>query len=201
MAFEPCLSCPKPKITALLTIVGKAESVVAEGAIQVEVLGCGNSDFDLIFRPGISDDFPVVDAAGEPNVGDDRPEDIGLLLQEDVGVGLADDNPTPELGCVPGQIFAVGAPDDLLGFRLGYFPNDFVHLGVIPEVLGQLVQHVASQRAVRLVAFDRLVLHFFAVLEIPALDFQAEFLVGGEIKELDDFLALGVGASDIEAVV
>ena len=201
VAFEPCLNCPKPGVMRIVTIISKAKGMITKCAIEIKIFRGCNSNFNFVFCPGVGDDFPVVDATGEPDIGDHGSEDIGLFLQEDVSVGLADDDSASKFRCVPGQIIAVGGPDDFFGFGLGDFSNDFIHFGIVAEMLGQLVEHLAGQRAIRFIPFDRFVLNLFTILEVPAFHFQAEFLVDGQVKQLDNFLAFGVGASDIKAVV
>ena len=47
------------------TVVSEAEGMVAEGAVIVEILVGGHSDFQLVLGPGVGHYFPVVDAASE----------------------------------------------------------------------------------------------------------------------------------------
>lgn len=75
--------------------------MIAECTIHVKIFGRCHSYFYLVLRPGICDNFPVVDACGEADVGHSRPEHIGLFFQEHMGVVITDDNACPELLSVP----------------------------------------------------------------------------------------------------
>lgn len=75
--------------------------MVTERAIKIECFRRCHSNFDLIFSPGVSHNFPVMDAPTESIIGNDGPKNIGLLFQKHVSVALRKHNTCAECIGVP----------------------------------------------------------------------------------------------------
>lgn len=41
-------------------IIGESKHMIAEGSIEIEVRGSGNSNFQLILSSKVRDDFPIM---------------------------------------------------------------------------------------------------------------------------------------------
>ena len=72
-----------------ITVEGPAELIVAKGCLQVEVAALAHPDLQLVLRPGIGHDLPIVDTLIEALVGDDCAEKVLFLLQEQRSVHRA----------------------------------------------------------------------------------------------------------------
>ena len=87
------------------TIEAIAKGMVTEGTVHLELFDACDAHLYLILSAGISDDFPVVDSAGETDIASDAPKNIVLFLEEDLCIPIASDDSTAKsCGGVPAQV-------------------------------------------------------------------------------------------------
>ena len=70
------------------TVVGKAEFVVTERAIHIELLLSRHAYLQLMLCPGICHDLPIVDTIGEGPVGDQSAEIVVRFVEESMAAIL-----------------------------------------------------------------------------------------------------------------
>ena len=69
-----------------IAVERKSESIVTEGRLEVEIATLADTNLELVLRPCVRHDLPIMDAIGETLVCDDRSEQVLLLLKEERSV-------------------------------------------------------------------------------------------------------------------
>ena len=63
-----------------------SESIVTEGRLEIKIATLADANLELVLRPCVRHDLPVMDAIRKTLVCDDRSEQVLLLLKEERSV-------------------------------------------------------------------------------------------------------------------
>ena len=69
-----------------IAVERESESIVTEGRLEVEITTLAHTDLELVLRPCVRHDLPIMDPIREALVRDDRSEQVLLLLKEERSV-------------------------------------------------------------------------------------------------------------------
>lgn len=179
--------------------------MIAKSAVQVEVFIGGNSNFQLILCPRVSNYFPVVYSTGESNVSHCTSEHIWLFFEENLSAVLLRNYSCTQFHDIPSHLSQRSGLFYHTWFREGSvleqtFKN-FVHFFCISEVRMKLVQSFTNSRTTRLYAFYGLILGFFTIGMVPTLDFETVWFVFFQVLKFNYSGAFGIAAFDIQIIV
>ena len=63
-----------------------SESIVTEGRLEIKIATLADANLELVLRPCVRHDLPIMDAIRETFVSDDCSEQVLLLLKEERSV-------------------------------------------------------------------------------------------------------------------